>query len=210
MKIQINKLRNFYWVLLGMTSLFLFCSQETSTEEQTGESIEFPDQEGWKSTLSVTREGKKSAVIRYGHMEKFSRRRMVYFGKGVNVDFFRSNGQFESNLVADSAFLNEATNDMNAIHNVVVMKGDTTLLTSSLKWSNQTRIIASDTSFTMITQKQDTLVGDAFEMEQVTGNMKIIQSSWSSRERLPIQRPFSEKNKSESGSKIKNPVNNNE
>jgi hypothetical protein len=140
-------------------------------------------------------------------MEKFSRRRMVYFGKGVNVDFFRSNGQFESNLVADSAFLNEATNDMKAIHNVVVVKGDTTLLTSALKWSNQTRIIASDTSFTMITQKQDTLVGDAFEMEQVTGNMKIIRSAWSSRERLPIQRPFSEKNKSDSGSKIVNPVN---
>lgn len=193
-----------------MILFFLFCSRQTTFEEQPGENIEFPDQEGWKSTLIVTREGKKSAVIRYGHMEKFSRRRMVYFGKGVNVDFYRSNGQFESNLVADSAVLNEATNDMNAIHNVVIIKGDTTLYTSLLKWIDQTRVIASDTSFTMITQRQDTLVGDAFEMEQLTGNMKIVQSSWSSRDGLPIQRPSTEKNKPESGSKIKNPAIKNE
>lgn len=190
--------------------MFLLCSQGTSTDQETGESIEFPDQEGWKSILIVTREGKKSAVIRYGHMEKFSRRQMVYFGQGVNVDFYRANGQFESNLVADSAQLNEATNDMTALRNVVVVKGDTTLYTSSLKWMDQTRVIASDTSFTMITQRQDTLVGDAFEMEQLTGNMKIIQSTWSSREKLPIQRTASKKNKANSDSIVKIPVKPNE
>ncbi len=193
MKSHINKYRALFVILSGMTAFFLFCSQQATFEEQPGKNIEFPDQEGWKSTLIVTREGKKSAVIRYGHMEKFSRRRMVYFGKGVNVDFYRSNGQFESNLVADSALLNEATNDMNAIHNVVVVKGDTTLYTSALKWIDQTRVIASDTSFTMITQRQDTLVGNAFEMEQLTGHMKIIGSTWSSRDGLPIQRPSAEK-----------------
>ncbi|MCI0512194.1 LPS export ABC transporter periplasmic protein LptC [candidate division KSB1 bacterium] len=161
--------------------------QNSSKQAAEGDAkTEFPDQEGWNSTLTVTNAGKKSAIIQYGHMARFSRLKKVHFDEGVKVDFFRTDGKPHANLVADSALLNEDNNNMEAIGNVVVIKGDTTLRTTSLKWIDTERLITSDVPFTMLTQQGDSLFGQGFEMEQNTSNMRIYRASGVSHQKLNL------------------------
>jgi LPS export ABC transporter protein LptC len=183
-------MRKFYkkFVLLVLfLALTLGCQSETVEEPETGPPIEFPDQEGWNSTLIITNEGIKSIQIEYGHMQEFAIRRMVYFNEGVQLFFYHKNGSLRSDLKADSAFLDESSNNMEAIGNVVVVQQDTTLLTNSLRWINDAKIIISNEPFMMVTGKQDTLFGERFEMNQATNSLRIFQTTGVSHEKLDFK-----------------------
>jgi len=166
--------------------LCLSCNSPDQTAT-TRDKTEYPDQEGWNSTLIVTNEGRKSLRIEYGHMEKFDQRKLLYFGEKVKLDLYAEDGSLKTKLVADSALLNEANNNMEAIGNVIVIKGDTTLYTTRLKWFEQPKLIVCDVPFTMVTQQNDTLYGDGFEMDQRTNYMRIKMAEGVSHEKLDIK-----------------------
>lgn len=153
--------------------LFLNCEHSPVKDENSTDHVEFPDQEGWHSTLMITKEGQKSVVIKYGHMRKFDRKKTVFFRDTVKVDFYDDLGALKSKLTADSAMLNELNNDMEAIGNVVIIQGDTTLRTSRLKWISRTKKIQCDVPFVMITAQRDTVKGAGFERDLRTNYMKI-------------------------------------
>lgn len=172
---------------LFLLAFSLGCQSENNEEAETGTPIEFPDQEGWNSTLVITNEGIKSIQIEYGHMQEFAMRRMVYFNDGVRLFFYNKDGSIKSDLKADSAWLDESSNNMEAIGNVVVVQQDTTLMTRSLRWINETKLIISNEPFTMVTGKQDTLYGERFEMNQATNSLRIFQTTGVTHEKLEIR-----------------------
>lgn len=59
----------FKWFILTITILILGCSE--SVEEKTLVSNSIPDQESWNVSIIMTREGKKRAVIRSGHLSNY-------------------------------------------------------------------------------------------------------------------------------------------
>lgn len=154
-------------------SLALVCLGCRSQEQQTvtPPNYEGPDQEGWNSRITVTSNGRTTAVVQYAHMEKFSKRRETKFDGGIVVDFYNTAGQHTSNLVSERGVLYEDTNDVEALGNVVV-KSDSgmTVWTQRLRWENARQKIVSNDFVTIATAENDTLHGQGFIADQ---NLKV-------------------------------------
>ena len=163
-------------ILLGLTAL-LGC-QHRASETVLEEASELPSQEGWDSKLIITQNGRKQAVVHYGHMQKFNSRRISYFDEGVEVDFFNRYGDHTSHLTSNAGEYHENTEDVIGIGNVVVVSDSgTTLHTERLRWDQRREKILSDTVVMVTTTAQDTLYGIGFESEPDLSQW-IIQQPW--------------------------------
>jgi len=158
----------------GLAFWWLGCrSQEQQTV--TPPNYDGPDQEGWNSRITVTSNGRTSAILQYAHMEKFSKRRETKFDGGIVVDFYNTEGKHTSNLVSERGMLYEEANDFEALGNVVVKSDSgTTVWTQRLRWENSRQKILSNDFVTIVTAENDTLHGHGFVSDQ---NLKI----WSMR-----------------------------
>lgn len=154
----------------GLVLLGLAChSQDEQTV--TPPNYDGPDQEGWNSRITVTSNGRTSAILQYSHMEKFSKRRETKFDGGIVVDFYNTAGQHTSNLIAERGVLYEENNDVEAVGKVVV-KSDSgmTVWTQRLRWENARQKIVSNEFVTIATAENDTLHGHGFISDQ---NLKV-------------------------------------
>ncbi len=154
----------------GLIFLCLGCRSQEQPPV-TPPNYEGPDQEGWNSRITVTSNGRTSAIIQYAHMEKFSKRRETKFDGGIVVDFYNTTGQHTSNLVAERGVLYEENSDVEAIGKVVV-KSDSgmTVWTPRLRWENTRQKIVSNEVVTIATAERDTLHGQGFVSDQ---NLKV-------------------------------------
>jgi LPS export ABC transporter protein LptC len=170
----------------GLALLWLGCrSQEQQTV--TPQNYDGPDQEGWNSRITVTSNGRQTAIVQYSHMEKFSRRREVKFDDGLVVDFYNPEGKHTSNLVSERGVLYEETNDVEALGNVVV-KSDSgaTVLTQRLRWDNGRQKIVSNEFVTIVTAQNDTLYGQGFQSDQSLKHWSIGKPSGVSQKRIDL------------------------
>jgi len=167
---------------IGTMVLLLFiteCTRERqdSVVQQTS-TQELPAQEGWNSTLRISKGGHLQTLVRYGHMAQYENKKTIYFDGGITVDFYNEKGQPSSQLQSDRGIYYENTEDVMALGNVVVTS-DTgvTLRTSQLRWDNRLEKILSDTTVMVTTQEQDTLYGIGFESEPDLSRW-IIRKPW--------------------------------
>lgn len=151
------------------------CKQKQEEAVTNIEEIEFPDQEGWNSTVISSRNGIVGAIIKYGHMERFKKRNIVEFDGGIVVDFYNEQGVHTSKLTSEQGRLDEATNNIEAFNNVIVVS-DTgiTLKTERVWWDNSREKIISDKFVTIITAENDTIQGDGFESDQNLENWILL------------------------------------
>jgi hypothetical protein len=91
-----SALRRLLFVLCSL--LFVLYSGCQSTDQPTPAKApaEGPDQEGWNSTITVTSNGRVTALVKYHRMEKFSKKRRVFFDDSLAVDFFNPQGLHSS------------------------------------------------------------------------------------------------------------------
>jgi LPS export ABC transporter protein LptC len=166
--------------------LWLGChSQEQQTI--TPQNYDGPDQEGWNSRITVTSNGRISAILEYSHMEKYSRRREVKFDGGIIVDFYNTAGQHTSNLVAERGVLYEDSNDVEALGNVVVVSDSgMTVRTQRLRWDNLRQKIVSNDFVTITTAQNDTLRGKGFQSDQSLKHWSIGRPSGVSQKRVDL------------------------
>lgn len=161
----------------GLAVLLIGCRSQQQ-ESVAPPNYDGPDQEGWNSRITVTSNGRVAAVLQYSHMEKYSKRREVKFDGGIVVDFYNTEGQHTSNLVAKRGLLHEETNDVEALGNVVaVSDSGVTLLTERLRWDNARQKIVSNDFVTITTAGNDTLYGHGFESDQNLRNWSIRKPS---------------------------------
>lgn len=172
--------------------LAVSCGGGSGEPDHSGDAVpesEPPTQESWNSDLTLSRAGKRQAVIRYGHMEQYDSRRMAYFDAGVSVDFFNAEGRHTSVLTSDRGEYNSATGEVRAIRNVVVVS-DTgvTLRTAFLRWDPRVEKILSDSAVTVTTQDADTLFGTGFESASDLSHWMIRKPTGSTTRRVDVEK----------------------
>ncbi|MDP6457320.1 MAG: LPS export ABC transporter periplasmic protein LptC [Candidatus Marinimicrobia bacterium] len=137
---------------------------------------DFPDQESWNPTIILTREGRKRAVVRSGHLAKYSEVQEVVLDKKVDADFFSAEEEHMSNLKSEKALVYEATDNLLAIENVIVLSDSgVALFTDSLFWDNKAEKISTNDSVMLTTEIDDTLYGVGFESNVDLTHWKILK-----------------------------------
>lgn len=137
-----------------------------------------PDQESWDVEITLTNEGIMRALVKAGHLEKFNDRNYVFLNKNVDVDFFDEEETHTTNLKSMIAEIDEKTNFMTAIDNVVVVSDSgATLYTDTLKWDSKEEIIYTASPIMLTTNKNDTLYGSGFESDVGLNHWKILYPS---------------------------------
>lgn len=169
--------------------IVLLCCGCKSQDQQTvtPPNYDGPDQEGWNSRITVTSNGRTSAIVKYSHMEKYSKRRETKFDGGIVVDFYNTEGQHTSNLVAERGLLHEENNDVEAMDNVVVVSDSgLTIRTQQLRWDNVRQKIFSNDFVTITTAQNDTLYGKGFQSDQNLKHWSIGRPSGVSQKKIDL------------------------
>lgn len=132
-----------------------------------------PDQESWNSTIIFTVEGKRSAIVRAGHIEKYLQSGITEADQKVEVQFFDEAGNPSSTLTAEKGIVDEKTQDLEAMGNVVVVsqKG-VKLETERLRWDNGRRKILSN-GFVKLSTEKKVVTGTGFESDQALEHWRI-------------------------------------
>ena len=147
---------------------------ETNMDSRKG----LPDQESWDVEITLTNEGIMRAIVKAGHLEKFNDRNYIFLNKNVDVDFFDEEETHTTNLKSMIAEIDEKTNFMTAIDNVVVVSDSgATLYTDTLKWDSKEEIIYTASPIMLTTNKNDTLYGSGFESDVGLNHWKILYPS---------------------------------
>ena len=173
--------------------LSLAACQSIDEQSVTPKEYDGPDQEGWNSRITVTSRGRITALVEYGHMQKFAGKGEVLFDEGVVVDFFNKQGQHTSQLTAERGKLIEATSDVEAADNVYV-KSDSGihLATQTLKWENIRERIVTDDFVTITTANLDTLRGQGFESDSSLRNWTIKKMGGVTKKRIEMPKTIGE------------------
>lgn len=172
--------------------LVCFSVNCTSIEEQTPagslDPNSIPDQESWKSTITITQEGKKFAEIWAGYISFYNQQGKTFLKDSIHGDFFDRDGSHNSVLTADSGIVFNQTNNLVAYGEVVVVSDSGIVLeTQELRWDNEKQKIISDVPV-RFTTKDDTLVGDSFISDPDLSNYEIRNARGYSRRTIPLEK----------------------
>ena len=156
--------------------VFFFGCGGADSDASLGSKDDFADQESWDPTIILTREAKKRAIVKSGHLAKYADKKEVILEGNVDADFFSTEEEHMSNLKSEYAFVYEETDNLLAIGNVVVVSDSgVTLFTDSLYWDNKLEKITSNDTIMLTTEMDDTLYGVGFESNVDLTHWKIIK-----------------------------------
>jgi LPS export ABC transporter protein LptC len=176
---MIYQLIKYILCFIFVTMCFFNCdNKEKTVVNKSSEAERLPSQEGYDSELYITKAGVKQAVLHYGHMQKFDDQKIVYFNKGIELDFYDTQGEHTSFISAQKGEYHETTEDVVGRGNVVVVS-DTgmTLFTEELRWDNEMNKFFSDTLVMITTREGDTLFGKGFESNPDL-TRRVIYEPW--------------------------------
>lgn len=140
----------------------------------TVESKNLPQQESWDSHIVISDSGKVRAVIDGGYLRVYEGSRQTQMSNGVVVHFFNTDQQQTSVLTSREAIVDEATNNLEAIGDVLVVSSDSTKLrTEHLYWDNKRQLVHTP-EFVRIVSPKEKLQGHGFESDQSLRNYKIF------------------------------------
>ena len=153
------------------------CSTESpQTELEKG--IDSPDQESWSVTIILTDSSIERARVRSGHLEKYNLKQHILLDEIVKVDFFDKKQIHVAVLNSQRAEVDQKTNDMKAIGNVVAISDSgITLYTDTLYWDAKNEKMSTEDSVMITTLEKDTLYGIGFESDSDLENWKILKPS---------------------------------
>jgi len=152
------------------------CTKESVEELPSKEGM--PDQESWGVNIILTDQGMIRAKVRSGHLEKYNEKEFIMLDSSVTVDFFDSYEQHTSVLTSNKAEVNQSSNDMKAIGNVVaVSDSGISLYSETLIWESNDEKLRTKDSIMITTLEKDTLYGVGFESDSDLKNWKIINPS---------------------------------
>jgi LPS export ABC transporter protein LptC len=152
------------------------CTKESIEELPSKEGM--PDQESWGVNIILTDQGMIRAKVRSGHLKKYNEKEFIILDSSVTVDFFDSYEQHTSVLTSNMAEVNQSSNDMKAIGNVVaVSDSGISLYSETLIWESNDEKLRTKDSIMITTLEEDTLYGIGFESNSDLKNWKIINPS---------------------------------
>lgn len=170
------------WLLTACTTEFEEAPSETPSLK------DYPDQESWASTITITRDGRKMAEIWAGYIALYNKKNQTVMKDSIHVDFYNSSGKHYSVLTAREGIVNNVTNDLVATGNVVVVSDSGIVLkTEELRWDQKLQKIISDQPV-VFTTKTDTLIGDSFISDPDLKNYEIRNARGYSRRLVPLKK----------------------
>ena len=169
-------MKNIFWSIVFII-LSAACS-DRSNEAQLSKGIDFPDQESWGVNIILTDQGIIRAKVSSGHLEKYNEKKFIMLDSSVIVDFYDHKEQHTSVLYSDKAEVDQQSNDMKAIGNVVaVSDSGITLFSDNLIWDSKGERLHTKEEIMITTPEADTLYGVGFESDSDLKNWKIINPS---------------------------------
>ncbi|MFH1196195.1 MAG: LPS export ABC transporter periplasmic protein LptC [bacterium] len=155
--------------------LFFSCSEE-KIEPQVGQqqdSAKIPDQESWNSKVIMTEDGILRAILFSDHITVYEDQNIKLLDN-VKIDFYNEQQQKTTTLTSNKGKVDDKTNNLYAIQNVVAISdsGDT-LWTDELMWNNKRKKITTD-KFVTIASKKERIEGYGFESDQHLRNYVIF------------------------------------
>jgi len=170
---QLNKLKI---LLIIAISFFISCNTPVVNENNYEELVDHPDHESWDVRITITNAGIKRAYIEADYLEQYNDKHFISLEKNVKIDFYDADEKRISNLSADKAEINERTNFLRAINNIIVESDSgVTLFTDTLSWDNARELIFTKDSVMITTETNDTLYGIGFESDVNMERWKILK-----------------------------------
>ena len=106
------------WAVAAVSVLtwsFAGCSETNSPAINRAEiSRDAPDEESWNATIIFADSSWTKARLQVGHARKYHSRGETLLDSGVYVEFYASDGSLNATLVADSAKVDDRTQNMTA------------------------------------------------------------------------------------------------
>ena len=131
------------WMYCAVAVSLFGCEEKTLPSViSTVDSRTLPQQESWNSTIVVSDSGRISAIIDAGYIRVSELSQQTQMSQGVKVRFFNREGKQTSVLTSDEGSVDEATNNLEARKNVVVVSSDSSRMTTEqLFWDNKRQLI---------------------------------------------------------------------
>jgi LPS export ABC transporter protein LptC len=172
-----------------LTGLGSGCMSRPSREFAEADSgAEFPEQEIWNSTITLSRNGVVTSKIQSGHIARYKARSETILDSGVVVDFYDREGNHTSVLTSQRGLVKDEQNDLFAWGNVVVVSDSGQVLrTEAIQWDNAREKIISDT-FVTITTALDTLYGFGLVSDGELKNWEIAKPTGKTVRDLAVER----------------------
>ncbi|MFA7325349.1 MAG: LPS export ABC transporter periplasmic protein LptC [Candidatus Kapaibacterium sp.] len=167
-------------LLLIFSILFLSCSQdkkEVKTLFAIDEVKDSPDQISYDFSVYFMDSSLVKAYLKADRARIYEKQKETKLDSHVVVDFYsKENGKKVSYLKADSVTIDDATKNMIAMGNVVVVSDSnkTTVRTSILEWNNETRKLTSDKYVKIVSPDQE-IEGIGFESDETLKNYTIYK-----------------------------------
>ena len=161
------------------TLTFISCTREPVNNLPSRHGM--PDQESWGVEIMLSNQGEIRAVVQSGHLEKYHEKNFIMLDNNVKVDFYDNQENHTSVLTSFKAEIDQRTNNMNAVGDVVA-KSDSgiTLHSATLTWvAKEEKLITKD-SIRITTQEKDTIYGIGFESDSDLKNWKILKPTGTS------------------------------
>ena len=157
-------------------AIFSSCTKQSVQDLPSRQGM--PDQESWGVNIILTDQGMIRAKVMSGHLEKYNEKEFILLDSSVTVDFFDSDEKHTSVLTSDKAEVNQSSNDMKAIGNVVaVSDSGISLYSNTLIWDSKNEKLRTKDKIMITTLDEDTLYGIGFESDSDLENWKIINPS---------------------------------
>lgn len=171
-------------ILLFIAAFLIKGCADTEQRPSSNAAGEFPETELFNSTIIFTAKDIRSTIIRAKYIAKYSGEKRA-FGKSIDADFYDENGEYTSNLVADSGWIDEKSQKMEVRGDVVLINNEGAKLeTQSLTWDSDIKKIVTD-DFVRITRKNDILTGYGLRTDQKLENIEILRNIQGKVEELP-------------------------
>ncbi len=167
-----------------MAMLLIGCEEKVRPSVLSGVSSDLlPSQESWNSTITFTDSGIVKAIVQAGHLYTYDDSRKTFLDSGVVVDFFDEQGRHTTQLTSIRGTVDEGTNNLEAIGNVVVTSDSGTVVrTQKMFWTNSTQLIHSP-EFVHITSPKEDLKGTGFESDHNLRNYRIFRVTGTSEQK---------------------------
>lgn len=164
--------------ILYIFLIFFFSSCRDNGTELLPSKIDFPDQESWGVKILLTKEGRLTAEITSGHLEKYNKKEFIILNQSVKVKFFDNMENLSSVITSESAEVDQISNDMKAIGSVVaVSDSGITLFSETLTYNSREERLFTKDKIKITTLETDTLYGIGFESDSDLKNWHILEPS---------------------------------
>lgn len=156
--------------------MFAACEEKIRPSVLSDPSMDsLPDAESWNSTIILSDSGQTTAVVKSAYMQSYSRPRSTLMKNGVVAHLYNEEGQETSVITSNETKVDEETNNLEAIGNVVVVSSEGTVLkTERLFWDNARALIHTN-EFVRITSPKERLQGHGLESDQYLRNYRIFR-----------------------------------